>query len=199
MTGVSNTFTVNAGVIDHYEVRLIRSSQEVGTPFSVLIQAQDQYNNDITSGADAAETVNISTGLADVGAMPLSTTTTNGTARVTVAMTVPQAGQTIIVSGGNSGKEGISSEFTVEEAEVGIPDETVETPETTISPSPTAISPSTTISTLPPTIETSPAPPQPPSSSTENNWPIVGGVIGGVVIAGTVVFLILRTHTTKTG
>lgn len=188
ITGVSNSYTVNAGAIDHYEVKLIRPSQEAGTPISVIIQAKDQYNNDITSGADAAETVNISTGLVDAGVMPISTTTTNGTAKVTMAMTVPQAGQTIIVKGGKSGKQGISSEFMVKEVESDNPVEPIETPETTISPSPTVISPSTPMSALPPTIETYPMPP--PPSSTRNNWPIAGGIIGGVVIVGLIVFLI---------
>jgi len=111
--GTSNNFDVNPGAIDHYSVSNVSSPQVAGTPIAVTIQAQDQYNNDITSGADAAETVNITFGLADAGATPTSTTTANGTAMVNMTMTVPQAGQTIIFTGATSTKTGTSNAFTV--------------------------------------------------------------------------------------
>jgi len=104
--------------IDHYSVSSISSPQVAGTPFSVTIQAQDQYNNNISSNSEA---VNITFGKADAGATPLSVSTTNGTATVSMTMTVAQTSQTINFTGVNSGKSGNFNSFNVNAAIPPVP------------------------------------------------------------------------------
>jgi hypothetical protein len=192
--GTSNAFTINTGDIDHYSVSAIGPYQIVGHGFIVTIQAQDQYNNDVTSGPDAAETVNISFGLADAGATPTSVTTTNGSAAINFAFTVKQEGQYINFIGVSSNKGGISRIFTVEEAESPIPDETIETTETAVTPTQTTSTQSATKPTISPMTATA------PETSSPRRWPIIGGgILGGAVIAGLIGFLTQRTHPTKTG
>ena len=101
------------GAIDHYSVSAITSPRTVGVAFNVTIQAQNQYNNNITTGGDATETVNITFGKADAGATPTSTTTASGTATVSMTMTVAQTGQSITFTGATSGKAGTSNSFNV--------------------------------------------------------------------------------------
>ena len=105
--------TINPGAIDHYAVSAIGSPQVAGTAFNVTIQAQDQYNNDITTGSDAAGNITISFGKPDAGATPTSTSTANGTATVSMTMTVAQTGQSITFTGDTSGKIGTSNNFDV--------------------------------------------------------------------------------------
>jgi len=104
------------GAIDHYSVSTITSPQVAGTAFNVTIQAQDQYNNNITTGA---ETVTITFGLADTGATPITTATTNGTVTVSMTMTVAQTGQSITFTGVTWGKTGISNSFDVTSPPIG--------------------------------------------------------------------------------
>jgi hypothetical protein len=113
--GDSGTFplTIIPGAIDHYSVSNIGSPQAAGVSFNVTIQARDAYSNNITSGGDAAETVNITFGKADASATPTSTTTANGTATVSMTMTVAQSGQSIIFTGATSNKTGTSNNFDV--------------------------------------------------------------------------------------
>ena len=121
--------------IDHYSVTTITSPKTAGAAFSVTIQAQDVYDNDITTGADAAETINISFGLADAGATPTTTTTAAGTATVSMTMSVAQSGQSITFTGATSGKTGTSNTFTVNPAPASpTPTPTPTTPTTGILP-----------------------------------------------------------------
>jgi len=108
--GTSNSFNIDAGDIDHYLVSNIRSPQACGWPFDVTIQAQDQYNNNITTGN---ETVDFTFNETDGGATPTSISTTNGTATVSVIMTIAQTGQSITFTGSPSGKSVISNLFDV--------------------------------------------------------------------------------------
>jgi subtilisin len=101
--------------IDHYSVSNISSPQVAGTPFSVTIQAQDQSNNNISSDS---ESVNITLGKADTGATPLSISTTNGAATISMTMTVAQTSQTLTFTGVNSGKSGTSNSFNVNAAAI---------------------------------------------------------------------------------
>ena len=105
--------TVNPAAIDHYSVSAITSPRTVGVAFNVTIQAQDQYNNNITTGGDAAENINITLGKADAGATPTSTTTAGGTVTVSMTMTVAQTGQSITFTGATSTKTGTSNNFDV--------------------------------------------------------------------------------------
>jgi hypothetical protein len=99
------------GSIDHYTISNIRSPQGTGIPFSVIVQAQDLYNNNITTGT---ETLNLTFGQADTGATPLTAITSSG--KVTISnmiMAVVQIGQSITFTGATSGKSGISNYFDV--------------------------------------------------------------------------------------
>jgi hypothetical protein len=119
--GNSADVTITASgsvIIDHYAVTHI-GPQMAGTAFSVTIQAQDASNNDITSGVDAAENITISFGLPDAGATPLTTSTSGGTATVSMTMTVAQTGQSITFTGDASGKFGTSNLFDVNNTPVG--------------------------------------------------------------------------------
>ncbi len=100
------------GAIDHYAVSAINAYQVAGTPFNVTIQAQDQYNNNITAGGGSAENINITFGLPDAWAAPTTTATVAGTATVNMTMTVAQTGQSITFTGVST-KAGTSNAFTV--------------------------------------------------------------------------------------
>lgn len=114
----SGTFplTINPGAIDHYSVSAISSPQVAGVPFGVTIQAQDVYNNNITTGADASENITITFGKADAAATPTSNSTASGTATMNMTMTVPQSDQNITFTGDTSAKTGTSGNFTVNPA-----------------------------------------------------------------------------------
>ncbi len=113
-TGTSNAFVVDPAGIDHYTVAAVASPlRALEDAVFGVIQAQDVYNNNITAGADAAENINITFGLADAGATPISTVTANGTATVYIVMTVVQNGQSVTFTGAVSGKTGTSNAFNV--------------------------------------------------------------------------------------
>ncbi len=104
---VSNTFTVNAGVLDHFEITAITSPQTAGQNFSVTVRAKDFNNNDVLHTGTVTLTDNTGTLTASslVFANQAAQTITN--ARITKA----QAGVVITASG--SGKAGLSNAFTV--------------------------------------------------------------------------------------
>jgi hypothetical protein len=77
----------------------------------VTIQAQDNKNNNITTGSEA---INVSFYLKDTGATPVSVVTVNGRATVNMNMTLAQTGQQIVFTGAASGKIGKSDIFTVQ-------------------------------------------------------------------------------------
>ena len=109
-TTTTTTTTTTAG-IDHYAVTAISAPQAAGTAFSVTIQAQDNKNNNITTGSEA---INVSFYLKDTGATPVSVVTVNGRATVNMNMTLAQTGQQIVFTGAASGKIGKSDIFTVQ-------------------------------------------------------------------------------------
>lgn len=110
----ANTQTITAGPIHHYAVSAIVSPVGATVPFTVIIQARDVYNNNITTGGDATENITITLGKPDAGATPTSTATTAGVAAVSMTMTVPQTfGQSITFTGVTSGKTGTSMLFDV--------------------------------------------------------------------------------------
>ena len=84
--------------------------QAAGTTLSVTIQAQDNKNNNITTGS---ETIHISLGEKDSGATPVSVVTKNGTVTINMNLTTAQSGQQIVFTGDTSGKIGKSDIFTV--------------------------------------------------------------------------------------
>jgi hypothetical protein len=112
--------TVTGGAIDHYAVSAVAPIVSATVPFTVIIQAQDVYNNNITVGGDATENITITLGIADAGATPTTTATAAGVAAVSMTMTVPQTfGQSITFTGVTSGKTGTSNTFDVATAPVG--------------------------------------------------------------------------------
>jgi hypothetical protein len=103
--------TVLPGDIDHYSVSNISSPQVIEIPFSVTIQAQDEYNNNLYTGS---EVVDISFTWEDAGASPMSVTTDGGVGNISdMTLTVAQTGQALIFAGETSGKSGISNYFDV--------------------------------------------------------------------------------------
>ena len=71
-TGVSNSFTVNPGPLDHFLVEALGGgaigTQAAGSAFNIQITAQDSSNNTVTAFDGAANTVEISsTGTLSVG------------------------------------------------------------------------------------------------------------------------------------
>ena len=117
--GVAITGTADAvftpAPIDNYIITSgVIGGQVAGTSFEVAIQARDVNGNFITSGGDAAETVNITLGQVDGAASGLSVNTVGGVATATVTMTVAQANQTLTFTGATSTKTtGASNTFTV--------------------------------------------------------------------------------------
>ena len=106
----TTTTTTTTASIDHYTVSNMTTPQAAGTTLSVTIQAQDNKNNNITTGS---ETIHISLGEKDSGATPVSVVTKNGTVTINMNLTTAQSGQQIVFTGDTSGKIGKSDIFTV--------------------------------------------------------------------------------------
>ena len=109
-TTTTTTTTTGAGAIDHYAISSIAATQTAGTALSITIQAQDNKNNNITTGS---ETVDITFYKKDAGATTTPVVTKSGTASFKQTMTVAQSGQQIIFTGATSGGIGKSDIFTV--------------------------------------------------------------------------------------
>ncbi len=112
LTPAESALTVNPDVIDHYAVSPIASPQVIGATFPVIIQAQDIFNNDITSGGEASEAITITYVVTDGPATPDATTTVDGTVTVDVSLTVITLGQSITFTGVST-MDGTSNPFQV--------------------------------------------------------------------------------------
>jgi hypothetical protein len=104
---------VDPATIDHYAVTFGGAAQTAGSAFNVSIQAQDAFNNDITSGGEASETVNLSTAVSDSPLTPSSVSTTSGAASASVTATVATGAQSITFTGATSGQTGTTVNFVV--------------------------------------------------------------------------------------
>jgi hypothetical protein len=114
LTPATAVCTVAPAGIDHYAVSAITSPKAIGAAFPVTIQAQDAYDNNITTGGGAAEAITITYNKTDDPATPDTiTTTAAGTATVNVRLTVTTLGQSITFIGGTSTKAGTSNPFRV--------------------------------------------------------------------------------------
>ena len=113
LTSGTQTETVQAGRLDHYSISAVSSPKVAGTAFNVTIQAQDSSSNNITSGSDASENINITFGLPDAGAAPVTASTSAGAATVSMVMATAQSGQSITFTGVISLKSDTSNTFTV--------------------------------------------------------------------------------------
>jgi hypothetical protein len=107
----STGVTILDTTVDHYIVSPINSPEVVSAPFSLTIQAQDQYNNNLTN---VSETVNLTFINPDPGAQPLSVIIADGKATIdNMTFTVAQTGQAITCTGATSGKTGASNAFDI--------------------------------------------------------------------------------------
>ncbi|NUM77843.1 hypothetical protein HUU40_26065, partial [candidate division KSB1 bacterium] len=103
----SNSFTVNAGVLDHFEITTITSPQTAGQNFSVTVRAKDVNNNDVSYTGTVTLTDNTGTLTASSLVFTNQAAQTITNARITKA----QAGVVITASG--SGKAVQSNAFIV--------------------------------------------------------------------------------------
>jgi hypothetical protein len=105
-SGMSNSFTVNAGALDHFVFGNI-GTQTVGTSFSITVTAKDSSGNTVTSYT-GTNTLSVSLG----NISPTSTGVfSSGIWTGSVSLSVSGSGITIGTSG--SSKSGTSNSFTV--------------------------------------------------------------------------------------
>ncbi len=109
-TGISNTFTVNAGTLHQFSFSTIGATQTAGTTFSVTITAQDQYGNTVTSYGSST-TLTETNGGAGGTVSPSPVTFTNGVYTHTVYVTKSGSGVTITAT--YNGVSSASNTFTV--------------------------------------------------------------------------------------
>jgi hypothetical protein len=107
-TVTSNTFTVNAGAVDHFVIATISSPQTAGSAFSITMTAQDLNNNTATGFVG---TVNFSTTAGTI-TPATSGAFASGTRTESVSVTQAGTGKTISVTDG-IGHNGTSNTFTV--------------------------------------------------------------------------------------
>ena len=102
--------TITPGDFDRYGISTITSPQSTGVPFSVTVQAEDSSGNALNN---ISENLTVTFGKEDAGATPATATVANGAATFSVTLTAVQAGQSVTVTGGLSGKSGTSNLFDV--------------------------------------------------------------------------------------
>ena len=106
-SGISNTFTVNPNVLDHFAFSPINDPQTADNTFSITITAQDSAGNTVTTYT-GANTLTIPGGTIS----PASTTGfTSGVWTGLVAL--PQSGTGVSISTSGAGASGTSNAFTV--------------------------------------------------------------------------------------
>ena len=105
-TGTSNSFTVNAGALDHFVFSNI-GTQTAGTAFSTTITAKDSNGNTVTSYT-GTNTLSVSS-----GTISPTTTTKFTSGSWTGSVTLTQSGTGISISTVGNSKSGTSSTFTV--------------------------------------------------------------------------------------
>ena len=109
LTSAESALTVGPAAIDHYTVSAITSPQVIGAAFPVTIQAQDVFNNDITTGTE--EDVNIAVTAGGTVDPTTTGTTVAGAATVNVSLSAITLGQSITFAGVTSSKTGTSNPF----------------------------------------------------------------------------------------
>ncbi len=122
-TGVSNSFTVDPGPLDHFVVEAAGGgaigTQTAGTSFNIQITAEDSVNNTITAFDGAGNTVDItSTGTLSAGS-GTTATFTNGVL-ASHSVTISNTGSFTITATDSAGglgtgsETGVSGSFTVD-------------------------------------------------------------------------------------
>ena len=106
-TGTSNTFTINAGSLDHFVFNTISTPQTAGVAFSITITAKDTAGNTVTSYT-GNPTLTYSAGT-------ISPTTTGAFAAgtKTVSVTVTTAGTGVTITATDGSATGTSNTFDV--------------------------------------------------------------------------------------
>ena len=106
-SGVSNSFNVVAGALDHFVIANIASPKTAGVGFSITIAAVDASNNTVTSYAGTNTLSDLTSSIS-----PTSTGAfVNGVWSGSVTITVARTADTITTTGG--GKSGMSNSFNV--------------------------------------------------------------------------------------
>ncbi len=115
-TGTSNSFTVNAGTLDHFKVEAAAGgaigTQAAGTPFSVKITAQDVSNNTVTSFTGTADVSSNRTGSA--GLTTSAAFSAGVLASHSITLTQPGLSSTITATRTGGTETGTSNTFTVD-------------------------------------------------------------------------------------
>ena len=106
-SGTSNTFTVNAGALDHFVFNSVSTPQTAGTPFSITITAKDANGNTVASYV-STNSLSVSSGTIS----PTTTTAFTG-GSWTGSVTLTQSGTGISISTVGNSKSGTSNTFTV--------------------------------------------------------------------------------------
>ena len=151
MSGTSDTFSVNPGVLDHLYFSPV-NDQVAGSPFNITVVAKDFYNNTVTS-YNGAPSLTCSAGLINPSVMDPFV---NGIGSQTA--TVASAGSSVTITATDGSRSVTSNVFKVAIAATPTP-----TPAPTLTPHP--ISTSTPSSTSKPSTTASPTPSQTPSPS----------------------------------
>ncbi|MCI0513506.1 hypothetical protein L0128_09865, partial [candidate division KSB1 bacterium] len=105
--GVSNPFTVNPAVLDHFEFLSIASPQTAGTPFNITIQAHDLYHNLIINHSNPVSLSDNTGSISPTQSGPFS----NG--QWTGAVTIQTPLKDVKVNAASSGRSGSSNLFNV--------------------------------------------------------------------------------------
>ena len=114
-TGVSNSFTVDAGALDHYLVEAVGggaiSTQSAGVAFDIQITAQDTNNNTVTAFDGAGNTAEISsTGTLAVGSG--TTATFSNGVLASHSMTISNTGSFTLTATDSAGGLGTGAAVT---------------------------------------------------------------------------------------
>ena len=121
--GVSNSFTVNSGPLDHFVVEAVGGgsigTQTAGNPFNIQVTAQDSSNNTVIAFDGVGNTAEISsTGTLSAGAG--TTTTFNNGVLASHSVTITNTGSFTITATDSAGglgtgtESGVSNSFTVD-------------------------------------------------------------------------------------
>ncbi|MCL4706623.1 hypothetical protein KJ068_15745 [bacterium] len=103
----SNSFTVSAGALDHFEVVTIASPQTAGQDFSVTVRAKDMNNNDVLHTGTVTLTDN--TGTLTASSLVFS----NQAAQTVPNVRITRAQGGVVITASGSGKVNQSNPFTV--------------------------------------------------------------------------------------
>ena len=138
MSGTSNSFIVNSGILNSFTFNTVTSPQSTGSAFSITVTAKDTYGNTVTSYT-GAPSLTYSAGQISPGIMNAFV---NGVGSTSVTLTGSGSDVTITATEGTY--SGVSNSFTVTLAEPSsTPNPTTTGPTPTPKTNPTATPTST--------------------------------------------------------